>query len=301
MSAMILLPMAVCLYVGFAALGVWLTQTWTRPKVFYPRTMNALRERLLKDRSARYLYRRYLIWCSVTGTRVTPEGYLLLSVLGASAGFLAGLMISNAIVSLALFLLFLSAPSLVLYARYTVKINHMIASFCEFVDLFSRHYSSRKNIILAFRSMVEECPKELQAELILLNNTLTDGGSPVAALESFAERLRHQWADDFATYVISGLEGETEDIQTSLNRLTNEMFVQQDERSERKSEIYAIWISLLVVIVICVLFIPYNQTLLPQSYRLYFFTADGQALLALAVMVWSLSVLLAFIWGRRHG
>jgi hypothetical protein len=49
-----------------------------------------------------------------------------------------------------------------------------------------------------------------------------------------------------------------------------------------------------------VLLIPYNHLLLKDAYRLYFFTADGQALLALAVTVWCLSILLAFIWGRRN-
>jgi hypothetical protein len=148
--------------------------------------------------------------------------------------------------------------------------------------------------------MVAECPKELLPELLLLNNSLADGGNSVQAVERFAERLQHPWAYDFAMYISSGLEGETEDIQSPLNRLTNEMFLQQDEKEERDSEIYAIWISLLVVIVICICLIPYNQGLLEDSYRLYFFTPDGQAILAIAMTVWCFSIVLAFIWGRRY-
>ncbi|MGG1662935.1 hypothetical protein [Brevibacillus sp. NRS-1366] len=206
----------------------------------------------------------------------------------------------NLIVSLSLFVLFLLLPNLLLYARYTVRINKKISSFCRFVELFARYYNSRKNIILTFREMIDECPKELLPDLLLLNNSLTDGGNPVTAVEQFAQRLGHPWAFDFAMYIASGLEGETEDIQAPLNRLTNEMFVQQDEKEERDSEIYSIWISLLVVIAICICLIPYNQSLLQDSYRLYFYTLDGQAILALAVTVWSFSILLAFIWGRRY-
>jgi len=298
MKMMILLPMSVCLLAGFLFLGLYVQKIWSTPKVFFPKTVWTLREKLLQNPSRRMLYERYAEWCTVAGGQ--PESYILFSLIGAVAGFLSGVLLQNLIVSLSLFFLFILLPTLLLYARYTVRINQKVQSFCRFVELFSRYYSSRKNIILTFREMVAECPKELLPELILLNNTLTDGGSLVAAVEEFAERLHHPWAYDFATYVASGLEGETEDIQTSLNRLTNEMFVQQDEKEERDSEIYAIWISLLLVIAICLCLIPYNQTLLKDSYRLYFFTADGQAILSLASAVWCLSILLAFIWGRRY-
>ncbi|MGE5702722.1 MAG: type II secretion system F family protein [Clostridia bacterium] len=229
-----------------------------------------------------------------------PEDYFVISLVGAVAGFISGLLLDNVMISFCLFLLFLFLPTLILYARYTVLLNRKISSFGHFVDLFSRYYSSRKNIVLAFRDMLEECPKELQSELILLVNQLADGGSAVRAVESFADRLNHGWAHDFAIYIISGLEGETRDIQTSLNRLTNEMFVMQDERQERQSEIYSIWISLIIVIMICILLIPYNQALLKDSLRLYFLTPDGQSLLAIALTVWCFCILLAFIWGKRH-
>ncbi|USG65986.1 hypothetical protein NDK47_01105 [Brevibacillus ruminantium] len=229
-----------------------------------------------------------------------PEIVLGLSIVGAVSGFISGLLLGNVVVSLSLFILLLLLPTLLLYARYTVLINRKIASFCLFVDLFARYYSSKKNIVLAFREMVEECPKDLLPDLLLLINTLADGGDSSFALQQFAERLNHPWAFDFATYVTSGLEGETEDIQAALNRLTNEMFVQQDEKEERNSEIHSIWISLILVIIICICLIPYNQSLLKESYRLYFFTADGQAILSLAVTVWFISILLAFIWGRRY-
>jgi hypothetical protein len=298
MKLMILVPMSVCLLVGFLFIGLYIQKIWSTPKVFFPKTVWAMREKLLQDPTRRMLYERYSAWCKVAGGE--PEAYLLSSLIGSVAGFLSGVMLGNLIVSLSLFFLLILLPTLLLYARYTLCINKKIKSFCRFVELFSRYYSSRKNIILTFREMVSECPKELLPDLILLNNTLTDGGSLIKAVEAFAERLNHPWAFDFATYVASGLEGETEDIQTSLNRLTNEMFVQQDEKEERDSEIYAIWISLLVVIAICIGLIPYNQSLLKDSYRLYFFTADGQAILSLAVTVWCLSILLAFIWGRRY-
>lgn len=298
MIVLLLLPMTICLLLAFIFFGVYLSKAWSTPRVFYPRTVSVLRERFLQDKTGRYIYGRYSVWCSIAGG--TLEWYIILSLLGAATGFFIGILLSNIVVSFSLFLLLLLTPTLFLYARYTVRINKMVKSFCRFVDLFSRYYSSRKNLILAFREIVDECPKELLPELILLNNSLADGGSPLKAVETFAERINHPWAHDFATYIISGLEGETEDIQTSLNRLTNEMFVQQDEKGERDSEIFSIWISLLLVISICILLIPYNQTLLKDSYRLYFFTADGQAILSLALTVWCLSVLLAFIWGRRH-
>lgn len=244
------------------------------------------------------MYERYERWCKIGGG--TPEVHVLLSLIGGVAGFAAGVLLGNIIVSLSLFLLLLLLPTLLLYSRYTVRLNKKINSFCQFVELFSRYYNSRKNIVLTFREMIGECPKELLPDLLLLNNSLADGGDPVQAVELFAEQLSHPWAFDFATYVSSGLEGETEDIQAPLNRLTNEMFVQQDEKEERDSEIYSIWISLLVVIAICICLIPYNQGLLRDSYRLYFYTPDGQAILALAVTVWSFSILLAFIWGRRY-
>ncbi|WP_255298602.1 type II secretion system F family protein [Brevibacillus dissolubilis] len=300
-SEWLLIPMTLLLFIGLITSGALLHQTVSAPKILYPKTLSILRQKMLSDKNGRFIYHRYLIWCSVTGSKATPEAYLAISMVGATGGFLFGLLFSNILVSLSLFLLFFLSPSLILYARYTVLINRMIRSFCTFVDLFARHYSSRKNIVLAFRDMLGDCPKELQAELILLSNTLSDGGNPVKAVEAFADRLNHDWARDFATYIMSGLEGETADIQSSLNRLTNEMYIEQDEREERKSEIYAIWISLVIVIIICLLLIPYNQSLLPDSYRLYFFTADGQALLAMAVTTWCLSILLAFIWGRRHG
>lgn len=300
MTTLLLIPMALCLVVSFMMLAVLIENRWTLPKVFYPKTVAVLRDKMLQDKNGRYLYHRYSIWCSVVGGYFTPEGYLLFSMISSVAGFIAGFFLANIVVSFSLFLLLLFAPTLILYARYTVRINKMTKSFCHFVDIFSRYYSSRKNIILTFREMVDECPKELQRELIILNNKLSDGGRAILAVETFAERVNHHWAQDFATYIISGLEGETEDIQSSLVRLTNEMFVQQDEKEERNSEIHAIWISLLIVIAICLLLIPYNQSLLKDSYRLYFFTADGQALLSLAITVWWFSVLLAFIWGRRH-
>jgi hypothetical protein len=298
MKVWILVPMTVCLLIGFLAACFYGYRVWSTPKVFFPKTVWAIREKLLQNQTRRLLYERYAVWCAVAGGE--PEMYLLVSLFGSASGFLVGVMLGNIIVSLSLFFLLILLPTLLLYARYTVIINKKIQSFCYFVDLFSRYYSSRKNIILTFREMVNECPRELLPDLILLNNTLTDGGSLIRAVDAFAERLNHPWAYDFATYVASGLEGETEDIQISLNRLTNEMFVQQDEKEERDSEIYAIWISLLVVIAICVCLIPYNQSLLKDSYRLYFFTADGQAILSLAITVWSLSILLAFIWGRRY-
>ncbi len=253
---------------------------------------------MLQRKTNQFIYNQYERWCQVAGG--VPEVYLILSVVGSAAGFASGILLGNIVVSLSLFVLLLLLPTLLLYARYTVLINRKIMSFCRFVDLFSRYYSSRKNIILSFRDMVEECPKDLLPDLLLLTNKLSDGGDPVLALNQFAERLDHPWASDFATYVASGLEGETEDIQTALNRLTNEMFIQQDEKEERNSEIHAIWISLIVVIIICICLIPYNQSLLKDSYRLYFFTNDGQAILSLAVTVWSISILLAFIWGRRY-
>lgn len=301
MIALALIPMAVCLVAAFAGVGVYLVRRWTTPNVFFPKTILTLKHRMLQDKTGRYLYDRYATWLSVAQIRGTPEAFLLLSLGGAAAGFAAGILLGNILVSFSLFVLMLLAPSLLLYARYLVRKGRMIKSFSKFVDLFTRYYSSRRNAILAFREMVDECPKDLLPELILLNNSLTDGGNPSAAVEQFAERLNHDWAHDFATYVISGLEGETEDVQSSLNRLTTEMFVQQDEKEERRSEIYGIWISLIIVIIICLLFIPYNQTLLGDSYRLYFLTPDGQALLSLAVTVWGLSILFAFIWGRRNG
>ncbi|NGQ96427.1 hypothetical protein G3578_14785 [Brevibacillus sp. SYP-B805] len=301
MSYYLLFPMALCLFLTFFFWGTILIRMRLEPKVFYPKTVAILRKKLLADKNGRYVYGRYETWCSVVGSKLSPEGYFLLSFLGSFVGFWFGIFIGNIAASFSLFLLMLLAPSLLLYARYTVRVNKMIKSFCHFVDLFSRYYSGRGSIVLAFREMVEECPKELLPELLLLNNKLADGGDPVQAVESFAERLNHHWAHDFSTYIASGLEGETADIQSSLNRLTNEMFVQQDEKEERNSEIYSIWISLIIVIVICVLLIPYNQSLLKESYRLYFFTADGQSILSVAITVWCLSILLAFIWGRRHG
>lgn len=298
MNILILIPMFVSLFVGFLSIVWYGYRVWSTPKVFFPKTVWAIREKMLKHRTRRLLYERYAAWCSVAGGE--PEAYLLVSLIGSVTGFLVGVMLGNIVVSLSLFFLLMLLPTLLLYARYTVLINKKIQSFCHFVDLFSRYYSSRKNIILTFREMVSECPKELLPDLIYLNNTLTDGGSFIRSVEAFAERLNHPWAFDFATYIVSGLEGETEDIQTSLNRLTNEMFVQQDEKEERDSEIYAIWISLLVVIAICICLIPYNQSLLKDSYRLYFTTADGQSILSLAITVWCLSILMAFIWGRRY-
>ncbi len=301
MSYYLLLPMTLCLFLAFSFTGMIVERVRLEPKVFYPKTLGVLREKLMADKNGRYVYSRYATWCSVVGSTLSPEGYFIISLLGAIAGFWIGFFTGNILSSLSLFVLMILAPSLFLFARYTVRINKMINSFCHFVDLFTRYYSSRRSIVLAFREMTQECPKELLGELILLNNRMADGGEPIEAIESFAERLSHHWAQDFATYISSGLQGETEDIQASLNRLTNEMFIQQDEKEERNSEIYSIWISLLIVIVICILLIPYNQSLLKESYRLYFFTADGQALLSLAVTVWCLSILLAFIWGRRHG
>lgn len=297
MKYLLLLPMFLSLLCGFYFLGLYLYRSWSTPKMLFPRTVAVWRERLLNYETGRVLYEGYDRWCKVVGG--TPEACLLYSLTGGVAGFTVGILLDNLIVSLSLFLLFFLLPTLLLYARYTVLMNKKINSFCQFVDLFARYYNSRKNIILTFREMIEECPKELLPDLLLLNNALADGGDPVKAVEAFADRLHHPWAYDFAMYIASGLEGETEDIQSPLNRLTNEMFIQQDEKEERDSEIHSIWISLLIVIVICVLLIPYNQSLLQDSYRLYFFTPDGQAILAIAVTVWLLSILLAFIWGRR--
>lgn len=301
MSMLLLIPMAVCLFFGFACSLTLIIRRWNQPKVFYPKSIFALREKLLKDKNTRYLYQQYTLWCSLTSSKLSPEMYMLCSLITSVIGFALGLLCGNPVISLCLFLLLLFMPTLLLYARYTMKINRMIGSFSQFIDLFARYYSSRKNIVLTFRQMVEECPKELQSELILLNNRLADGGDQGRAVEQFAERLNHDWAHDFAIYIMSGLEGETEDIQASLNRLTSEMFIQQDEKEERQSEIYSIWISLIIVIIICLLLIPYNQTLLKDSFRLYFFTPDGQALIAISATVWCFSILLAFIWGRRAG
>lgn len=298
MTYMLLVPMFLCLFSGFLFLGIHLYKRWTAPRVLYPRTVAVWRERFLRHETRRKLYEGYDRWCQIAGG--APEGYLLMSLVGGVSGFAAGILVGNVIVSMSLFLLLLMLPTLLLYARYTVLLNKKINSFCRFVDLFARYYNSRKNIVLTFREMVEECPKELLPELVLLNNSLADGGDPVAAIERFADRLQHPWAYDFAMYIASGLEGETEDIQSPLNRLTNEMFLQQDEKEERDSEIYSIWISLLVVIFLCICLIPYNQSLLKDSYRLYFFTPDGQAILAIALTVWCFSILLAFIWGRRY-
>ncbi|MGC5328615.1 type II secretion system F family protein [Brevibacillus sp. SYSU BS000544] len=301
MSRYLLLPMTVCLFISLWGFGILAVRRWNLPRVFYPKSVYALKSKLLEDKTGRYIYGRYSIWCSLTESKLSPESYLLCSLISSVFGFFIGLITHNAVISISLFVLLLFTPTLVLYAHYTLKLNRMIQSFAQFVDLFSRLYSSRKNIVLAFREMVEECPKELLSELILLNNRLTDGGDSVKAIEAFAERLSHDWATDFATYIASGLEGETADIQASLQRLTNEMFIQQDEKEERQSEIYSIWISLIIVIAICILLIPYNQTLLKDSYRLYFFTPDGQALLAISVTIWCFSILLALIWGRRQG
>lgn len=301
MSVILLSPAAVCFIIGFFTLGLYFSSVNRNKKVLYPSTLLKWKEKLLTDPASRYIYREISIWCQVAGSKRTPEGYILLSLLLSGIGILTGLFLQNIVVGITCFFLFLFLPILLLYARFVARVNKRIKSFHHFVDLFSRHYSHRKNIVLSFREMMEDCPKDLQDELILLNNTLTDGGNSVAAVMDFAERLNHEWAYDFATYIVSGLEGETEDIQSSLNRLTNEMYVYHDEREERKSELYAIWISLLIVIGICILFIPYNQTLLPDAYRLYFYTSDGQALLSIATMIWAFSVLLAFIWGRRHG
>jgi len=298
MNYLLLIPLFLCLFIGFLFLGLHLYKSWSAPKVFFPRTVEVWREKFLKHAARRKLYHHYDRWCQIGGG--TPEAHFLVSLIGGVAGFVSGLLLGNLIVSLSLFLLFLMLPTLLLYARFTVRINKKISSFCRFVELFARYYNSRKNIILTFREMIGECPKDLLPDLLLVNNSLADGGDPVQAVEQFAERLDHPWAFDFATYIASGLEGETEDIQAPLNRLTNEMFVQQDEKEERDSEIYSIWISLLVVIAICICLIPYNQGLLQDSYRLYFFTPDGQAILALAVTVWSFSIVLAFIWGRRY-
>ncbi len=300
MKNILLIPMSLCLMVSFMFLGIFISKNWSGPKVFYPKTLSVLREKMLRDNNGRYVYQRFETWCSVVGGQMTPEDYLVVSLIGAVVSFSIGLLVGNITISISLFLLFLLSPSLILYARYMIRVNKMIKSFGHFVDLFARHYSTRKNIVLAFRDMAGECPKELYDELIVLNNKLTDGGNSLHAIESFADRLNHVWAYDFAMYISSGLEGETEDIQSALNRLTGEMFVHQDEREERQSEIYSIWISLIIVIVICILLIPYNQTLMKESYRLYFFTPDGQALLSIAATVWFLSVLVAFIWGKRH-
>jgi hypothetical protein len=297
MNYVLLLPLFICMFIGFLFLGLHLYKGWSTPKVFYPQTVAVWREKFLRHEKGKMLYEGYDRWCQVAGG--TPEAHLLLSLIGGVAGFATGILLSNLIVSMSLFLLFLMLPTLLLYARYTVQLNKKINCFCRFVDLFARYYNGRKNIILTFREMIEECPKELLPDLLLLNNSLADGGDPVVAVEKFAERLDHPWAYDFAMYISSGLEGETEDIQVPLNRLTNEMFVQQDEKEERDSEIHSIWISLLIVIVICIALIPYNQALMQDSYRLYFFSPDGQAILAIALTVWSLSILLAFIWGRR--
>ncbi|MET3291372.1 hypothetical protein EDM56_23205 [Brevibacillus fluminis] len=300
MIRLLFVPMTLCLLIGFVTWGMVAAKTWSTPRVFYPKTLLALRNRMLADANAGYLYRHYSTWCSIAGGKLLPEDFAVISLVGAVVGFIGGLCLSNLTMSLCLFLLFLLLPTLMLYARYTVRMNAMIKSFGQFVDLFSRHYSNRKSILPSFRDMLEECPKQLENELILLINKLTDGGNATAAIEQFAERLNHGWAQDFATYVISGLEGETKDIQASLNRLTNEMFVLEDEREERQSEIHSIWISLIIVIVICILLIPYNQTLLKDSLRLYFFTPDGQTLLAIALTIWCFCVLVAFIWGKRH-
>ncbi|PPA82732.1 hypothetical protein C4A75_18185 [Brevibacillus laterosporus] len=300
MNYLLLLPMLLCFIIGFYSLGILIYRAWLRRQASYPITFWKLREFFNNDKNTRYMFNRVATWCDVIGA-YNPEAFMLFSLIGSGVGFLLGLLTRNIIVSLSLFLLFLLVPWLLLYATYVITTNRKIKSFAVFSDLFARYYSGHKNIMLAFREMIDECPKDLQSELIILNNRLADGSHFHLALEQFAERLNHSWAEDFATYIMSGLEGETEDIQSALNRLTNEMFVQQDEWNERRSEIHAIWISLIAVIMICLLLIPYNQILLEDSYRLYFFTADGQSLLSLAVMTWSFSILLAFIWARRSG
>lgn len=268
------------------------------------RKMDANLETLVsgKNEYQRYLFtlvRKLNMW-SVIGAKkpLSLSVHLIKSGVFCVLFTFFSTIISNSIVSAILWgAVGMALPSIIFYAQF-LRVTHRARrlGLMPFVDLYKNAYHlANENVITAFHICEENCPKEMRSILDWLLRRLHDGSPHREGMREFASILHSEIAHVFVNYLISGHEGEAENIRRSLAHLQIEMHVKRDEEEERdlitKGAFYFNF-AVIGITLVTVFFLTQIMT----SLKNFFVQSElGHALLSFALLFWIVMIIYSYL------
>lgn len=187
-------------------------------------------------------------------------------------------------------------PQLLLKAKF-MSVAHRAKrkGLLPFVDVYKNSYvRTKENIITAFHYSEPDCPKEMTPVLSWLLRRLHNGSSQKEGLREFAQILNSEWGHTFVNYLISGLEGEADNITRSLTQLQLEMHTSRDEEEEREIITIGAFYSNFIVIGLTFLGIVFLASFLPMMKQFFLQTDEGHSLLAFAFVTWIVMIIYSY-------
>lgn len=187
-------------------------------------------------------------------------------------------------------------PLFLLRARYmSVTYRARRKGLLPYVDVYKNAYvRTKENVITAFHYSEPDCPKEMQPVLAWLLRRLHNGSSQKEGLREFAHALKSEWAHTFVNYLISGLEGEADNITRALTALQIEMHSSRDEEEEREMITIGAFYSNFVVIGLTFIGIIFLVSFLPLMKQFFLQTDEGHSLLSFAFVTWIVMVIYSY-------
>jgi Flp pilus assembly protein TadB len=182
----------------------------------------------------------------------------------------------------------MAGPLAILRARF-LRVTHRARrhGLLPFIDVYKHAYiRASENVITAFHLTEPDCPAAMRPVLEWFLRRLHNGSSQREGLREFAVVLHSEWAHVFVNYLISGLEGEAQNITRSLSQLQNEMYRLRDEEEERDMITQGAFYGNFVIIGITFLGVLFLCLLMPKMKEFYVQSDTGRALLVLALFTW---------------
>lgn len=179
-------------------------------------------------------------------------------------------------------------PTLILRGKFLgVTFKARRKGLLPFIDVYKNAYiQAKENVITAFNKSREDCPEEMKTILQWMLRRIHNGTPQREAIREFAEVMRSGWAQVFANYLISGLEGESENITRALGQLQVEMYSNRDEEEEREVITTGAFYANFVIIVLTIGGIILNCTFLPGVRKFFVQTSEGHALISFTFICW---------------
>ena len=188
------------------------------------------------------------------------------------------------------------SPLILLRAKFmNVAYKARRKGLLPFVDVYKNAYvRTKENVITAFHYAEPDCPKEMQPILSWLLRKLHNGSSQREGLREFAHILRSEWAHTLVNYLVSGLEGEADNITRALTQLQIEMHSTRDDEEERELITVGAFYANFLVIGLTFIGIIFLASFLPMMKQFFLQTDNGHSLLAFAFVTWMLMIIYSY-------
>ncbi|WMJ77873.1 hypothetical protein RBQ61_02795 [Sedimentibacter sp. MB35-C1] len=169
-------------------------------------------------------------------------------------------------------------------AYVKIKINKIHGQFSVALQRFIDKYIISKNIKNAINNSYPRMPKEIGAAFEMLTRELSGAKNPEIPIKKFASELSYVWGHNFVEILLLSYKG-VGDITDDLLRLNSIVLEEITTEEEDKSSRYANKMTFIIVYTFALIGIIVNLFINDMARHLYFYTATGNKLLAIWLMV----------------